>query len=119
MIIKVLIIATILTALVWFLINRNTHSSRAWQKIGLTMLTALGIIVVWSPNLANDIAHKLGVGRGADLLLYVLTLAFIFSLLNTYIKSKDEEKQIVILARHIALLEAQIQNKKRSKKDKK
>src|SRR5476651_2546737 len=111
MIIKIIIIAAALAALSWFLVNRNTHRSRASQKIGIILLTALGVVVVWSPNLANDIAHKLGVGRGADLLLYLLTLAFVFSLLSIYIKSKDEERRIVALARKVALLEARQRNK--------
>jgi len=106
--IKVVIIAGLLAALVLFFVNPNTHGSRATQKIGVVLVVAFGIIVAWSPNISNEIAHRLGVGRGADLLLYVLTLAFVFSLLAHYIRSREEARRIAVLARRVAILEARM-----------
>ncbi|HEU5005127.1 MAG TPA: DUF2304 domain-containing protein [Candidatus Saccharimonadales bacterium] len=111
MIIKIVIIAFVLAAMFWFLANRNTHQSKAWQKIGIILLTIIAVIVVWMPDTSNKFAHKLGVGRGADLLLYLLTLAFIFVVLNTYIKSKEEQRRMVKIVRRLALLEASINKK--------
>ena len=48
----------------------------------------------------------LGVGRGADLLLYATVAALVFSLLVIYAKFKDAEVKIAQLARHIAILES-------------
>ena len=48
----------------------------------------------------------LGVGRGADLLLYATVAALVFSLLVIYAKFKDAEVKIAELARHIAILES-------------
>lgn len=106
--IKVVIIASLLGALVLFFANRNSHGSRATQKIAVVFLVAFGVIVAWSPNISNEIAHRLGVGRGADLLLYVLTLAFVFSLLVHYIRSREEARRIAVLARRVAILEARM-----------
>ncbi len=112
MIIKVVLVLAILLLIVWFLSNRTTNQVRAWQKIGVLALTLIGIVVVISPDTSNRIAHKLGVGRGADLLLYLLTISFIFMTLNLYLKGKEEQRRIVALARKIALLETQIKQKK-------
>src|SRR5581483_8874226 len=112
MIIKAVLILAILLLIVWFLSNRTTHQVKAWQKIGLLLLTVIGIIAVISPDTSNRIAHKVGVGRGADLLLYLLTVSFIFMTLSLYLKNKEEQRRVVILARKIALLEARLKNRK-------
>lgn len=113
MIIKGILILAILLAVGWFLSNRTSHQARAWQKIGIILLTAIGVVVVIFPNTSNTIAHKVGVGRGADLLLYLLTLSFIFTVLNSYLKAKEEQKRLVTLARKVALIEAELKYKKR------
>jgi len=113
MIIKVILAFAITFIALWFLINRNTYKARAWKKIAMIIFTILAVIVVWFPNTSNTIAHKVGVGRGADLLLYLLALAFIFSTLSLYIKHKEDQRHIVILARRIALIEAKHQKNER------
>ena len=106
--IQIILIAAILIVLSKFLSSRNSTQIQAWKKIILVSFTLMAIILVISPNILNGIAHILGVGRGADLLLYSLTIAFIFQQLNNYIKSKEEEKKIVTLARKIAIIEANL-----------
>jgi hypothetical protein len=64
------------------------------------------------PDITTNIAHLLGIGRGADLLLYGLTVVVIFMILNTYIKDREEERRFVSLTRKVAILEAIIENKK-------
>jgi hypothetical protein len=113
MIIKLLLIAAILVIMVWFLGNRTTHQVRAWQKLGILVITLLGIFVVIFPDSSNRVAHKLGVGRGADLLLYLLTIAFLLTVLNLYLKGKEEERRTVVLARKVAILEANAKSKKK------
>ncbi len=112
-IIQLLLIAAILYVLARFLSYRNTSETRAWKKILLILFTVGILITVINPELANWGANLVGIGRGADLLLYVLTMAFIFQELSTYIKSKDEQKSLVKLARKIAIIEAQTKNAKR------
>jgi hypothetical protein len=110
--IKAVLVAIILFVMGWFLSNRTTHQVRAWQKLGIILITVLGVVAVISPETSNDAAHRLGVGRGADLLLYLLTLAFIFMVLNLYLKDKEEQRRVVQLARKVAILEAREKNPK-------
>lgn len=58
------------------------------------------------PDSLNSLAQRVGVGRGADLILYVLFVAFIFFVLNVYIKFKQQQDTIFRLARKLALIEA-------------
>lgn len=106
-VIQILLILGVIAVFGWFLMDPKSHQVRAWTKILGFLFTVMAIIVIADPNTANSIAHKVGVGRGADLLLYLLTLAFLFLVLNLYIRDKEQQKRLVELARKIALLEAQ------------
>jgi hypothetical protein len=115
-IIKIILAVAIGVIVLWFLANHNTHQARAWKKLSLISFTIISIIVVWLPDTANRAANKVGVGRGADLLLYLLTLAFIFSTLGLYIKSREDQRKIVKLARRIALIETELRDKNKVKR---
>jgi hypothetical protein len=102
-------IAVIIVAvgIVFFgLSGRKTHLASAWKKIAIFLLAIAMVVAVIFPNTTDALAHAVGVGRGADLLLYVLTLAFITSVLNSYIRQKDEHDALFRLARRVALLDA-------------
>lgn len=110
--IQVILIVSFLYFLFRFLSNPNSSKMQAWKKILGVLFALLAIIVVLFPNISNDIAHIVGVGRGADLLLYLLTVSFIISNLNLYIKSKQDQRTTVELARKIAILEANMKSRR-------
>jgi hypothetical protein len=64
------------------------------------------IVGVLFPGLVNGIAHAVGIGRGADLLLYATAVAFIGYVLNAYLHQQDERDALYRLARKVAILEA-------------
>lgn len=109
--IQVILIVAILAILLRFLSSRNTYQTQAWKKILLLLFAVFAIVVILAPGILDDVANKVGVGRGADLLLYGLTVAFIFERFNSYIKDKEEQKRFVTLARKVAISEALIENK--------
>lgn len=86
--------------------RRTTHSGKAWKKIGLVLFATAMVVAVLFPNLTNDLAHLVGVGRGADLLLYITVLMFIFYALNGYLHQQDQRDALFRLARKIALIDA-------------
>ena len=70
----------------------------------LSMLACVaGLILVWDPNLANVLAHLVGVGRGADLLFYVFIAVSGFISLNLHLRAEANMNLITTLARAIAL----------------
>jgi hypothetical protein len=104
--IQMLVVITALMILYFVLSRVNSHSSRAWKKIMLIFLALAMVVAVLFPEITNQIANFMGVGRGADLLLYTLTLGFIIYALNSYIKRQDDQDKLFRLARKVALLEA-------------
>lgn len=106
MIIQAILIVFIILVLIWFLANRTTTSLRAWKRIAILGFLGFAMVSVVDPQLTSRIANFLGVGRGADLLLYFLALAFFMYVLNQYLHNQDEQKKITKLARKVAIVEA-------------
>lgn len=106
MIIQILLIAVLLLIIISFVRSRKTSKTKAYKKILLILFVISAIFFVLLPALTTDLAKLLGIGRGADLLLYGLTVAVIFVILNNYIKDREEEKRIVLLSRKVAIIEA-------------
>lgn len=79
---------------------------------GSILATALaGAIVVTFPDLATRAAHILGIGRGADLIMYVFIVVILAAILNIHIKLRANHKQLTDLARTIALQSARMPKK--------
>ena len=64
-------------------------------------LTAIGFILF--PDSLTYIARWLGIGVGANLLLYLLTLAFIAVSFMLYARIVQLRRQMTLLVRHLAL----------------
>ena len=72
----------------------------------LIILSIIGIILVFNPILSTNVANFLGVGRGADLLLYFLFIET-FSVSFFFIfKIKSIENGLTIIVRDNALKNA-------------
>ncbi|MDB5168823.1 MAG: hypothetical protein JWO41_179 [Candidatus Saccharibacteria bacterium] len=106
MIIRVILIAGIIVLLLWFLNQSTTTRGQAWSKLATLFLLLFAISSIAAPQIIDSLAHAVGVGRGADLLLYGLTVAFLATSLTNYMHRQDESAKIIRLARKIAVLEA-------------
>ena len=70
----------------------------------VTILVALfGAYVVWVPDHATYLANAIGIGRGADLILYVWVLIGSAVLLLLYLNLRQQFQLITRLARTMAL----------------
>lgn len=106
MLIRFLLIASTLTIAWYFLSSRGTSRSNAFKKVLLVGFVAAAIAAILAPDSLTAIANLVGVGRGTDLLVYALVQVVAFQMFNTYTKDKQNQRQIVHLARRIAILEA-------------
>ncbi len=114
MIIKLLLVAGLAAAA--FLLLRGKRSA-----LGLLMrrsmalgAIALGIIAVLFPDLVSEAANAVGVGRGTDLVLYVLCVTFLFVTIAQNLRLAELRDRTVELARKQALLEAELHERERS-----
>lgn len=102
--IAIIVLGVVLGYLI--LASRGSHGARASVKVGLVLLVIAMIVTVLRPELMTRIANLAGIGRGADLLLYAVTGAFLFYVLTQYLKSQSQRDVIFRLARRVALIEA-------------
>ena len=63
-------------------------------------------VAIAVPSLMTRLANLVGVGRGTDLLLYALVIAFLAQMLSSFRRNAARERQITRLARRIALDDA-------------
>lgn len=71
--------------------------------LALVLFAGLGIFFILFPDYTNTIAHKLGVGRGADLLFYICILFFLFIILKLFARIRRLEEKLTELVRHDAM----------------
>ena len=103
MLIKLLLLVAI--AAVFVLGLRPPSGARHLALRRGTVVAAAGVatLSVLFPDAWNAIAGFVGVGRGTDLLLYGLIVAFLLYMVTTYRRFRDMEQQITLLARRVAV----------------
>jgi small membrane protein len=73
--------------------------SALFDLLILTLCCGLAIFFILAPSYTNIIAHRLGVGRGADLLFYICILLFLFIILKLFARVRRLEKTLTEFVR--------------------
>lgn len=86
---------------------RAIRSKRlSWAKMFRISIWLIAVISVLNPGIVTRIAHTIGIGRGADVLVYCVTLTFIATTFYFYSRYMRLQRQITDLARYLAIHEA-------------
>jgi small membrane protein len=113
MIIKVLLILAVLGVLAYSVRGRGGVRMQAGKRLGLLLFAGVNVVAVLRPEEVSAVAQQLGVGRGTDLVLYLLVIAFLFGMLSYYLRFKVVDRRFTELARLLAIREAEIVNRER------
>jgi hypothetical protein len=73
--------------------------------VGAVIWFAAGVAIL-RPEVTNELAELLGIGRGADLLLYLLAISFLASSFYFYQKYHRLESDLTRVVRRLAVREA-------------
>lgn len=76
---------------------------QAIRRAGMIFFVLLFAFSIFFPQVWTWVANLLGIGRGADLLLYLLVLVFIGFVVTTFRKFRSSEHSLTLLARKIAI----------------
>jgi hypothetical protein len=95
--------------------TRALHRA-VWRGFVLLALVA-GVLAVIFPNALTTVAVAVGVGRGADLLLYIMVVTFMLVSVVLFRRVNDLERKYVSLARALALRDAQEEHSRREETD--
>lgn len=84
------------------------YGLREWRRsrlvgLSLVMVSVVGALFVWFPEVADRIAAAMGVTRGADLVLYCYSAISFLMILNLALKQRELHESITRLARGAAL----------------
>ncbi len=112
-VIQVVLLAAVALGLLLFVRRWHGVRMQAGKRIGLVAFGVLNVYAVLRPDDVTWVANRLGVGRGADLVLYLLVIAFILGMLNFYLRFKTMDRRLTDLARTVAIREAEIVNRER------
>lgn len=94
--IKLLLITGVLFIAVYFYVRlRNS----LFDLFLLLLFISAAIFFILFPESSNRLAHRLGVGRGADLVFYTSILIFWFVILKLYGRIRKLEQVITTLLR--------------------
>jgi small membrane protein len=106
MIIRILLLAG-LAAIGWLVFLRR---NRMPVHIVLVFaLLACGGAAVVFPDLTQRVADAVGVGRGADLVTYLVEVGTLFVLLHYFTKFVELERKLTDAVRELAILRAEVE----------
>jgi small membrane protein len=102
--IQVVLIAVVVLVVARLFRSRGARA-QAIRRIGLVVFAAFAAVSILFPDVWSRVARFVGVGRGTDLVLYALVVAFLSFTVTTYLRFRDLETNYTRLARRIALSE--------------
>ncbi|WP_422115095.1 DUF2304 domain-containing protein [Brachybacterium sp. UNK5269] len=105
-IIQLLLIAGIVAIVVWLFMTRGAKQL-AVRRLLIIAFALFALITVLFPTMLTYVANLVGVGRGADLLLYATVLVLLGFLALQEARTKAAEKRTTYLARRLAIDEAE------------
>ena len=93
-------------------LNRSTADARhqAIRRLLLMLFVAGAAASVLFPQILTRVANLIGVGRGADLLLYALVIAFLSFMATTFRRMNQLQSRITVLARELTLAQARAED---------
>lgn len=104
---QIIILAALAIAAVTLVIGLvHGRVGRLSGTVFLVVLAA-GAVAAVDPDLTTAVARRLGIRRGADLLLYLLVLAVLQGFLVVYLKLRHLRREMTQLVRRIAIREAE------------
>ena len=102
------ILAVVAVIVIAFLALRSGGARhQAIRRILLVLFVIGAGVAVFFPDLLTRVARLVGIGRGADLLLYIVVVAFLAFAATTYRQFRRLEDDITELSRRVALLGAE------------
>ena len=109
--IQLLLIAAIVLLAAFVMRRTGSDSHLAIRRILFGVFVIAAILSVLFPQWLTWLANLVGVGRGTDLLLYALVLVFLVFVWTQYRRNIALQRQLTLLARKVALLEARGEEK--------
>jgi hypothetical protein len=101
--VQTLLIISLIFVLIYLVRSKPNAKQLAFGRLVIIFAVIAGVIVIIAPGLLTDFAHFLGIGRGTDLLVYVLIISFLINAVSNYKKHIEMSRKLTKLARAVSL----------------
>ena len=110
MLIKIILITAVL--IIAFFLVRSTANSKnvALRRLLLLLFVIAAVVSIIFPGITGIVANWVGVGRGTDLVLYMLVIAFLGYAVVNYRRLNILEGRLVELARELTIARSHPEN---------
>lgn len=108
MTLQIVLVLAAVAALVYFVRSGQNVGIRASKRLAFAVFVLVNIYAVLRPNDVTWVARHLGIGRGTDLIVYLLVVAFVFGMINTYLRDREISQHLTDLARQLAIRDAEL-----------
>jgi hypothetical protein len=105
MMIKVFLIGSVLAVTLFLIRGGSSGRHLAVRRLTSIAFASCWVIAVIAPDLVTQVANVMGVGRGTDLVLYALVVAFLFSTVAQRQQLRELDDRVAELTRELALRE--------------
>jgi hypothetical protein len=112
-VIQVALVGGVVIIAIFFVRGQHGVRIQASKRLAFFAFLVLNVYAVGRPDDVTRVAKLVGVGRGADLMLYALVVAFVFAMLTIYMRIHDDERRVTQLARTVAIRDAEMLNRER------
>jgi small membrane protein len=106
MIIRIVLLSA-LAAIGWFVFLKRTRLP--FHIVTVFAMLAMGGAAVLFPEETDVVANFVGVGRGVDLITYVIEVAVLFVLIHYYTKFVELQRQLTDVVREVAILRGEVE----------
>jgi hypothetical protein len=102
------IFISLLVILIWIKIFKQWHKNKMSLLTFLIwfVLWAAILLVFWQPDLTTYLANFLGIGRGADLIVYLSIVLIFYLIFKIFIRLDKTDKLITKMVREDAIKNA-------------
>ncbi len=89
-----------------------TYNQFRRERVSLYWLISWSILwfavigVAFAPQVTDIIAERVGVEKGADLIVYTAVVVFCYAMYRVLVRQEEMQREITRLVREIAILEA-------------
>lgn len=101
-----LVLVLVTLAILYRVVSGSGARTQAVRRLSLLLFGAFAVWSILSPSVWTSLAHMVGIGRGSDLILYGLVIAFFSFVVTSFRRFREAEIRYTKLARRIAIDEA-------------
>jgi hypothetical protein len=88
-----------------FAVYATRLRSTVTDRLVYLLLAGAGCVLVLYPDWSTGIAHRVGIGRGVDLVIYLFIVFSLFHYASGAAKARQTERAITGIVRRLALME--------------